>query len=98
VGDHEISALADGSFILDGERTWTTDKGDWHLDMLDIGFRLTDPLPESGSYIVTNPAGKTVEVTFSRVDDTTIEAAVLGVPGGDLVYHVGPFGGLERVN
>ncbi len=98
VGDHEIAALGDAGYVLDGTRDWTTDKGDWHLDMIDIGFRLTDPVPESGSYVVTNPAGKTVEMAFSRVDDTTIEAVLTGVRGGELVYHIGRLGTFERVN
>ncbi|MCB9678315.1 MAG: hypothetical protein H6737_24650 [Alphaproteobacteria bacterium] len=96
-GDHEFGVREAGGFSLDGVRDWQTDRGDWHLDMVDIGFRLQDPLPEEGSYIVTNPAGKVLTLAFSRFDDQTIEAVLTGVRGGDLVYHVGRFGDLERV-
>lgn len=97
-GDHEVAVRDDDTgFVLDGVRDWRTDGGDWHLDMEDIGFRLQDPLPEEGRYVVTNPRGKVLTLGFSRLDEQTIEAVLTGVRGGDIVYHVGPTGDLERV-
>lgn len=97
VGEHEVGVRDDGAFLLDGTRDWHAEGGDWHLDMVGIGFRLQDPLPEEGSYIVKNPAGKVLELAFARVDEDTIEAVLTGVRGGDLVYHVSRAGGYERV-
>lgn len=97
-GDHEFGVRPDGTgFTLNGVRDWQTDGGDWHLDMDGIGFRLQDPLPEEGRYVVTNPRGKVLELAFARLDEQTIEAVLTGVRGGDLVYHVSPTGALERV-
>ncbi|MEZ4317723.1 MAG: hypothetical protein R3F61_09465 [Myxococcota bacterium] len=95
-GDHEFGVRDGSGFTLDGTRDWQTDKGEWHLDMVGIGFRLQDPLPEEGSYVVTNPAGKVLDLTFTRLDEQTIEAVLTGVRGGDIVYHVTPLGTLER--
>lgn len=97
-GEHEVAARDDGTgFTLVGERDWDTDGGTWRLDLQDIGFRLQDPLPETGRYVVTSPENKTLTIAFDRVDESTIEAVLTGVRGGDLVYHVSRSGSFDRV-
>ena len=99
VGEHTFGVRGAGEALtLDGTRTWSSDRGDWHLEVVGIEARLQDPLPEAGSYSVQDPEGRTLEVLFSRVDEDTIEAVLTGVRGGDLVYHVTGRGDFERVD
>ena len=101
-GDHVTGPLADegwfGGFTLDGSREWTAD-GDafWTLDMIDLELRYLDPAPQAGSLVVTSPAGKSLDVTYRRIDDDTIEAVLSGLRRGDAVFHISRLGTLEEV-
>lgn len=97
-GSHVFGVRDQGSFSLDGKRTWTTDDGMWDLNVEGVGFRLVDPAPETGVYTITDPQGRVLDVSFDRVDDDTIEAVLSGVRGGDLVYHITGYGQYERVD
>jgi len=63
---------------IDGSRDWTTSRGQWTLNIDGIQVRPQDAVPQSGTYTLTNPDGKTLTLSFSRVDDTTIEVQVAG--------------------
>lgn len=79
--------LSDG-IQIDGSRDWTSDAGDWALDIGGVQMRAQDPIPQSGTYTLTTSAGKTMTVVFERIDADTIQATVSGVRGGDRVYLV----------
>ena len=65
----------EGGIGIDGNRQWTNDRGQsWNLAITGIEVRLQDPCPESGSYALTNPAGKMLSVDFTRRDETSILA------------------------
>lgn len=102
VGDH-LQGLLDedagflGGFTVEGTRDWTSDGDDWSLDMTDLELRLQDPAPQAGSLAVTDPRGRVLSVSYSRVDEDTIEAVLSGVRGGDRVYHIHRLGQVEEV-
>lgn len=62
---------------VDGERSWTGFAGgEWVLDIDGVEMRLIDPLPQAGTYTLTTPIGKSLSMTFTRKDATTIEVLV----------------------
>ncbi len=63
---------------IDGSRSWTTPRGEWNMSIDDVHARSIDPVPESGGYLVTNPEGKQMGMTFSRVDGNTIAVEMTG--------------------
>lgn len=103
VGDHvsgrideDVPAWRDG-FTLDGTRDWTSDSGDWTLQMSDLELRLVDPAPQAGTVDLINPAGKPLTILYERVDEDTIQATLQGLRGGDRVYHINRLGIPEEV-
>ena len=80
-GDRLQSVLTGGiaeGIQVDGTRAWDGDKGHWDLAIDAVQMRWIDPVPQSGSYTLTTPFGKTVSMGFSRVDDDTIKVSVAG--------------------
>ncbi len=63
---------------VEGTRQWTSPRGTWDLLIDDIEARSIDPVPESGRYEVTNPAGRVIEMGFSRLDEDTIAVDITG--------------------
>jgi hypothetical protein len=76
---------------IDGDRTWTGPNGDWDMTIAGVRARSIDPVPEAGTYSVENPNDKQIELSFSRVDDDTIEVSV---QSGrlDFAFHVTALG------
>ncbi len=102
-GDHvsgriqeDVPVWLDG-FTLDGTRDWTSDSGDWALTMQGLELRLIDPAPQTGAIDLTSPKGKTLGIVYERVDEDTIQATLVGVRGGDRVYHINRLGQAEDV-
>jgi hypothetical protein len=59
---------------MSGERTWTVDgAATWTQDIDGLEMRAIDPAPQAGSVVWTSPAGRTLTLTFTRIDDDTIE-------------------------
>lgn len=69
--------LRDG-IQIDGDRSWSGQKGTWTLDINQVEARWADPVPQAGSYVVTNPEGKRLTLSFERVDGDTIRVNVDG--------------------
>jgi hypothetical protein len=61
-------------FSTDGEHGWDGQSGSWDLAINQIEMRWVDPIPQAGSYELTSPEGKTATLSFSRVDEDSIEA------------------------
>ncbi|MEZ4239524.1 MAG: hypothetical protein R3F59_25875 [Myxococcota bacterium] len=101
-GDHVIGRIDDdvpvwrSGFTLDGTRDWTTDRGEWSLDMDGLEQMLLDPAPQAGVAVVTAPSGKTLTITYGRVDDDTVSATLSGVRGGPREYHISRLGLVEE--
>ncbi len=101
-GDHISHVLEPGTtvwesgFTLDGVREWTHEAEDWSLEMTALELRLVDPAPQAGSVAVIDPAGKALEIVYERVDEDTIAATLIGIRGGERVYHISKRGVLEE--
>lgn len=65
-------------FEENGTRTWDGNgqSGHWSLAIDAVDMRWADPVPESGSYVLTTPTLKTATLAFTRIDDTTIEVSL----------------------
>ena len=70
-----LGGLGDG-IEVDGERNWTGQRGTWHLDIDQVQMRGIDPVPQSGTYTLTNPEDKELSLSFERIDENTIEVVV----------------------
>lgn len=100
-GDHTQGLLDEnagllGGIWMDGTRQWTADSGDWTLDMSDLEIRWFDPVPQAGNVTITSPAGKTLDVAYTRIDTNTIQIDVVGARR-DLTFHVNALGIVETV-
>jgi len=73
----EAAGLA-GGVQIDGARQWVTERGTWSLDIDTVQVRGEDPVPQAGTYTLTNPEGKVLTMTFTRIDEDTIEVVVEG--------------------
>jgi len=69
--------IADG-IQIDGTRSWTGARGSWDLAIDGVQVRWADPVPQSGRYSLATPFDKSVSMTFTRVDDDTIQVTVAG--------------------
>jgi hypothetical protein len=72
---------------VEGERHWQSPRGEWDMTIEDVDARSIDPVPEAGTYTVINPAGREIAMSFSRVDEDTIEVAITG-GRRDITFHV----------
>lgn len=77
-GDRTQSRLESMDGIrVDGARTWTGRAGrTWALDIDGVELRALDPLPQAGTYTLSHPNGKSLTMTFARVDERTIQVTV----------------------
>jgi hypothetical protein len=97
MGTLEGDTFFDGGITLDGDRQWVTDDGDaWSLVFSDVEARWIDPAPQAGTFTVTSPAGKTLDIAFSRVDETTIRADLTGTRQ-PLAFEITALGLVEEV-
>ena len=72
-----LGAVGDG-IVVSGTRDWSGPRGDWHVDIEDVEIRGIDPVPQDGAYVLTQPSGNEITMTFDRIDDDTIEVEVTG--------------------
>ena len=84
-GDRVQKPLAGGiaeGFMVDGSRSWTGHMGrTWDLAIDSVEMRWADPVPQAGSYTLESPEGKTLSLSFSRIDSDSIEVTVTGPRG-----------------
>ena len=79
-GDRTEAALGGDIAVgmtIEGARRWTSERGDWDLDVSGVELRWEDPVPQAGTYELTTPFdGKTATVSFERVDEDTIRVTL----------------------
>jgi hypothetical protein len=78
-GDRTQRPLAGGieeGIEDDGSLSWQGQAGKWDLAINDVEWRWQDPVPEKGSYHLATPKGKSLTLSFARVDDDTIHVTV----------------------
>lgn len=93
-GDRTQRALAGGlaeGVRIDGERSWTSGERTWQVEIDGVEARWVDAVPQAGSYWLTNPAGKVLELSFARVDEDTI-AVTLSSGGRSFTFDVSRLG------
>lgn len=83
-----------GGIEINGGRTWDTAKGAWDLAIDGVEVRWIDPVPQAGSYTLTTPRAKEIVMSFTRLDDDTIEVRVAG-GRRDRIYHVTASGQID---
>lgn len=84
-----------GGITVDGDRAWQNEKGEFSLTIEGVELRPADPVPQAGTYRLTVPSGNTVTMTFTRLDDETIEVRVDGLRR-DIVFHVTTTGAVDE--
>jgi len=85
-GDREQTALSGGiaeGIEVNGSRSWDEAAGTWDLAIDGVEIRWLDPVPQAGSYTLVTPAGKTLSMSFTRVNATTISVTI---KNGDKEY------------
>ncbi len=79
-GGNRVQTLLSGGIFeginTEGERYWTSDTGDWELNINDVEIRWIDPVPQSGTYRLETPYDKYLSMMFERLDEDTIEVTV----------------------
>jgi hypothetical protein len=78
-GDRTQKPLAGGlteGIQVDGSRTWTGAAGRWDLAIEGVEMRWADPVPQAGTYRLATPKGRSLELSFKRVDGDTIEVTL----------------------
>jgi hypothetical protein len=97
-GDRTQTALAGGireGIRIDGTRAWEGDSGRFELEIDGVEARWSDPVPQAGSYELQAPSGKTLTLSFSRVDDDTIEVTVRS-GSRSFAFNVSKLGAVTR--
>jgi hypothetical protein len=78
-GDRTQTALAGGvqeGIKVDGWRAWDGKSGHWDLSINGVEMRWGDPCPQKGSYTLKTPNNKSLTLSFSRVDEDTIQVTL----------------------
>jgi hypothetical protein len=57
---------------IDGSRSWTGKTGKWDLAVQGVQVRWQDPVPQAGTYQLASPKGRSLVLSFARVDEDTI--------------------------
>ena len=61
---------------VDGNRTWSGAAGRWDLAIEGVQMRWEDPCPQAGSYRLVSPKGRSLTLSFSRIDEDSIEVTL----------------------
>lgn len=78
-GDRTQTPLAGGlgeGIQVDGARTWTGTAGRWDLAIEGVQMRWADPVPQSGTYRLASPKGRSLALSFQRVDSDSIQVTL----------------------
>ncbi|MEZ4220888.1 MAG: hypothetical protein R3B13_08160 [Polyangiaceae bacterium] len=97
-GDRTQSVL-DGGILegiqVDGSRNWKTPRGEWDLAIDGVQMRWVDPVPQAGSYTLVTPKGKSLALSFDRVDEDTIKVTV-SANKGSFSFNVNKIGAVNN--
>jgi hypothetical protein len=87
----------DEGFVVEGERAWTGERGEWHLDIEDVEMRWIDPIPQDGRYVLETPKRQQIVLSFERRDEDTIRATL---ENGDrsFEFDVTSSGGIDEAS
>lgn len=85
-----------GGIRIDGTQDWQGPLGDWTMSIDGVEVRAQDPVPQSGRFELVTPRDVLATLSFSRLDDDTIEMVFEG-PRNRRAYHVTSLGQVEDV-
>jgi hypothetical protein len=83
--------------VVDGHRSWQSDRGSFDLAIQGVQMRWADPVPQAGSYTLGTPFNATITLAFSRVDADTIHVALSG-PKRSFGFDVSKLGAATQTN
>ncbi|MBM4361150.1 MAG: hypothetical protein FJ104_00600 [Deltaproteobacteria bacterium] len=69
--------LAEG-FSEEGSRRWVGERGAWDLLIDGVEVRWVDPVPQAGRVVLDTPFDKSLDVEFTRRDESTIRVTFQG--------------------
>lgn len=78
-GDRTQRPLAGGvseGIQVDGSRTWQGSLGRWDLAIEGVQMRWADPVPQAGTYRLATPKGRSIALSFQRVDADSIRVTL----------------------
>jgi hypothetical protein len=78
-GDVTWSVLPGGlreGVAVSGTRSWTGKNGRWDLAVKGVEVRWQDPVPQAGTFSLASPKGRSLELSFNRVDEDTIRVTI----------------------
>ncbi|MBN2342672.1 MAG: hypothetical protein JXX29_16635 [Deltaproteobacteria bacterium] len=58
--------------VINGEREWEGEAGEWFLDIDGVEARWVDAVPQAGTYRLDTPYDKSATLSFEREDEDTI--------------------------
>ncbi len=79
---------------IDGSRAWTGPRGKWDLAVQGVQVRWVDPVPQAGTYRLASPKGRSLQISFARVDEDTI-AVTLKNDTKEFTFNVSSIGGVK---
>ncbi len=80
---------------IDGSRSWTGARGKWDLAVEGVQMRWVDPVPQAGSYRLASPKGRSLVMSFARVDEDTIAVTVKN-DTKEFTFDVNSIGGVAN--
>lgn len=78
-GDRTQRPLAGGlaeGIQVDGDRSWTGSAGRWDLVIEGVQMRWQDPVPQAGTYRLASPKGRSLALSFTRIDEDSIQVSL----------------------
>ena len=61
---------------MNGSRTWEGKSGRWDTAINNVEMRWVDPVPQTGSYVLSTPFDKSLSMSFERVDEDSIKVTI----------------------
>ena len=92
-GRRSRSPVVSQGIQVDGSRTWTGQAGRWDLAIEGVQMRWADPVPQAGTYRLASPKGRSLELSFRRIDGDSIEVT-LASGGRSFKFNVNSKGGV----
>src|SRR5690606_32619872 len=95
-GDRTQRPLPDGLEVgisVDGSQSWTGERGRWDLAIEGVEMRWQDPVPQAGTYRLASPKGRSLALSFERVDEERI-AVTLSSGDREFTFTVNRLGAI----
>jgi hypothetical protein len=68
----------DAGVRINGIRSWSSEHGDYMLEMQAIDQRFADSMPQLGAYDLTTPENQALTLAFGRIDTDNIRVTIQG--------------------